>query len=53
MSLPQYIYIALCIFNVGYSITMDGKPKTDKHSFAITFVGTGLGVWLMHAGGFF
>ena len=53
MSWPAIIFIGLYIFNIGISITKDGKPRDGNHSFALTFFSTIVSAGLLYWGGFF
>ena len=50
---PEGIYIAIVIANLIVAAALDGEPKTGKHKFAVTLLGSSLGLGLLYWGGFF
>jgi hypothetical protein len=50
---PQYTAVSLYVLSVVMAAVLDGEPKTGKHSFATSVVGTAFSAWLLWCGGFF
>jgi membrane protein DedA with SNARE-associated domain len=52
MNGAQVVCIILYLITLVLAAFLDGKPKTGKHSFALTFVSAILGCALLYWGGF-
>lgn len=53
MKVPQIIYLALMMMDIGISLAKHGEPKNQKYNAWITSVSVAITVALLKWGGFF
>ncbi len=53
MKVPQIIYLALIMMDIGISLAKHGEPKNEKYNVWITLASAAIIVALLKWGGFF
>jgi hypothetical protein len=53
LGIPQLIFLALIVLNLGIVMAKNGQPRSGKHSFVANLIADGLLLGLLYWGGFF
>jgi len=51
--MPQIIFLALIVFNLGFTLAKHGEPKQGKENFWVSLISAGVWIAIAYSGGFF